>query len=104
MRRPSGAPQPALRRVVIDVRSTPKGYVPQIAGAPVVLADPGNRPPIEKGELKIWVGRFEPRPDGTVEVEFVESNYGYTSDSFVYRAKQEAGQWRIEFVSSELGD
>jgi hypothetical protein len=69
-----------------------------------VLADPGNRPPIEKGELKIWVARFEPRPDGTVEVEFVESNYGYTSDSFAYRAKREAGQWQIEFLSSDLGD
>ena len=101
---PPGSPRPPLRAVVIDARATPKGYAPQLPGTPVLLADCGNRPPLQKGELGIWVRRFEPRTDGTVEAEFVESNYGYTSDAFVYRAKRAAGRWRVEFIRSDLSD
>jgi hypothetical protein len=101
---PSGTPQPPLRSVVIDLRATPKGYRPAIAGAPAVLADCGKRPPLAKGELKIWVRRFERRPGGVVEAEFDEGNYGYTGNSFTYRGRRQAGRWRVEFVSSNLSD
>lgn len=101
---PSGTPQPALDRVVIDVRVTPEGYVPEIPETPVVLADLGQRPPLAKGELGIWIHRFQRRPDGAIEVELDESNYGYTQNSFTYRARKGAGEWQIEFVCSSLSD
>jgi hypothetical protein len=99
---PSGTPRPRLRRVILDSRTMPEGYVPGVPGTPVTLCGTGKL--VEKGELVASVFRFEPRPDGVVHVEFSEGNYGYTGNWVVYRAKEVSGRWALEFVRSNWSE
>ncbi len=100
---PPGAPLYPLRHVVIDVRAAPKGYRPAIPGIPTIVLNRFNRT-LEPGELGIWIRRFEPHPDGTSVVEFTEDNYGYTGDVARYRVLKTPAKYRVEFISSNLGE
>ncbi len=99
---PPGTPRPALRQVVIDGRTVPRHFVPAIPGIATMQDVDGKL--TGKRELRIYLSRFEPRADGTVAIEFVESNYGYTSNRVQYRAFPKGGQYRVEYMASDLSD
>ncbi len=54
--------------------------------------------------MSVFVHRFEPRPDDSVEIEFSQGNYGYTGNWIRYRVRKTAGRPVVEFLSSALDE
>jgi hypothetical protein len=98
---PFDGSRPALKRVVVDSRTVPGSYRPRVPGLAAVVANGRETPPLGVGELRVWVEHFAVLSDGSVRVEFTESNHGYVCKTVVYTAEKGEGGWRARFVSEE---
>jgi len=93
-------PKPKLERLLVDERYVPKGFDLIIPGVEVKLFDRSKRD-LKIGEMCIRMDRFEPKKDGTIEVEFLHSGYRiFGGDWVTYGAKKAKGKWVVEFSSS----
>jgi hypothetical protein len=93
-------PKPKLERLLIDDRYVPEGFDLKIKGVKIGLFDRSKRD-LRKGEMCIRVDRFEPKKDGSIEVEFLHAGYGIIGGAWVtYRATKVKDNWSVEFSGS----
>ncbi len=89
-----------LERLLIDERYLPKKFTPTIPGIRTELFD-RSRQDLKPGEMCIRLDRFEPKTDGTIEVEFLHSGYGIIGGAWVtYRAQLVKGKWTVAYQGS----
>ncbi len=91
---PFDGSQPDLKCVVVDSRSVHGSYRPAVPGISVVVRNGGDSPPLVEGELGIWIDRFGVMADGSIAIDFINSNHGYTSRSAEYIVRRGEAGWR----------
>lgn len=92
---PFDGSRPPLIQVIVDTRSVPVLYRPRIPDVPAIVASTRDRTPIVAGELVIWINRFAVMPDGSLNVELVETNHGYSCLNAAYTVKRAAEGWSV---------
>lgn len=101
---PFVGPRPTLRRAFVYPYNVPKSYAPRIPGVEAALrlsASEQGSQPVAAGELTVQVERLGARPDGDVEVEFIQANHGYACRVVVYLVRKGPAGWDAQLVSSD---